>query len=372
MNKVLGFICPIGADDSETRKRSDDIMENIIYPVAKELDYTVQRADRMSGSVVMSDIIDMIRNSDILIADLTDNNPNVFYELGLRQAIKGKCINIVSDKWVKQLESEKNGLPFDISHFRAYRYKYTSYKYQRDFLNYIKCSIQDLEKKSYAPVINLSGEDIVKYYGATVVIDYKKGLKNQYELAKNLFIEPCETIFLMQRSSSLVLNAEQDWPTENFFVNCIKEAMKSCKNFYHIISLEGIEAHFNRKNSVFPGFKDFSRNLENEQGNAVLKVEDCPGKKFHLRKLPKDEENPFFKLDRQARVLITQTFDGIVNAVIVQNLGDDQTSFQITGPKANDYLLSCIGFYFSCDCVQWKEIDELYKKYKEVEKGREK
>lgn len=76
-------------------------------PVAKELGYEVQHADKMNGSNIMSDILKMVKDSDILIADLTDYNPNVFYELGLRQAIKVKCINIASDKWLVELEAKK-------------------------------------------------------------------------------------------------------------------------------------------------------------------------------------------------------------------------------------------------------------------------
>lgn len=370
MNKYLGFICPLGSEGSETRSRSDDIQENVIQEIAQELGYTVQRADQMSGSIIMSDIIEIVKNSDILIADLTDNNPNVFYELGLRQAIKGKCINIVSDDWLKRLENEKRGLPFDISHFRAYRYKYTSYKDQKSFREYIKAQILFLEKQPFSPIIDLSNDDIMRYYNATVVTDYRKGQKNHYELAKSLFKEPCKTIFLMQRSSSLVLNAEQDWGTEAVFVRSIKKAMESCEEFYHVISLEGIEAHFNRKNSVFPGFKDFTNNLKNENGIVALKVKNRDDAKFFLRKLQKDEQNSLFKLDRQARVLITETVSGNVNAVIVQNLGDDHTSFQITGPIARKYLSTCIEFYRSCELVNWKEIVQLYEKYQDVESQR--
>ena len=370
MTKTIGIICPIGKDNSETRKRSDDIMNNIIVPIAKELGYVVQRADQMHGSVIMDDIIEMIRRADILVADLTENNPNVFYELGIRQAIKGKCINIVSDDWLSESENNKN-LPFDINHFRAHKYKNTI-EGAHAFASFIKHRIKKLEQEEFRPISKLNHEEIMKYYGMTVVTDYRKGEKNQYELAKTLFAEPCKTIFLMQRSSSLVLNAEQDWETESVFVTYLKQAMKKCNYFYHIISLDGIKAHFNRKNSVFPGFKNFTDNLDNEGGSVVLKVSDRPDAKFYLRKLPKDDQNSLFKLDRQARVLITETFSGQVNAVIVQNLGDNQTSFQITGSKAKEYLLTCREFYRKCELVYWKEIKDLYREYQEIEKLREK
>ena len=365
--KVLGFICPLGEEGSDTRLRSDDIMESIIEPVAEELGYTVQRADQMVGSNIMADIIEMINNSDVLLADLTENNPNVFYELGLRQAVKGKCINIVSNKWLKKLKSENRGLPFDISQYRAYKYGYGSFGDVNKFKKYIHDRIIGLELSVCDPLISLSNEEITKYYNTTIVTDYRKGQKNHYELAKDLFSEQCKTIFLMQRSSSIVLNAEQDWGTEALFINSIKKAMETCEAFYHVISLEGIEAHFNRENSVFPGFKDFTDNLKNEGGSVALNVKGRSDARFFLRKLPKDEHNSLFKLDRQARVLIAETVSGKVNAVIVQNLGADQTSFHITGPIAKEYLSTCIEFYRGCELVSWNEIVNLYRKYQSVE-----
>lgn len=209
------------------------------------------------------------------------------------------------------------------------------------------------------------------YHDITVVPEFYKGKKDHYGLARTLFDEPCESIFLMQRSSSLVLNAEQGWSAEGVFLKCLKEAINQCDAFYHIITLEGIESHFNRPDSVFPKFKDFSDNLENKDGVAVLRIKGKTGVPFCLRKLPKDKHSKYFKLDRQARVLIVKTRCGVVRVVAVQNLGDNQTCFEIKGPKAAKYLEACIDFYNQCEYVEWKDIMNLYKKYKEVEQRRQ-
>ena len=76
--KTLGFICPLNEENSETRRRSDDITCNILEPIAEELGYTLQRADQLQGSDIMQDIIKMLHDADIIIADLTEMNPNVF------------------------------------------------------------------------------------------------------------------------------------------------------------------------------------------------------------------------------------------------------------------------------------------------------
>ena len=307
----------------------------------------------------------MLHEADIIIADLTEMNPNVFYELGLRQATKGKCINIVCT-------DEKRELPFDIHQYRAHSYKTDTFSEMRKFEKFIESRIRTLEKSDSDPVMQLSTEELIKNQGITVVSEFLKGAKDHYGLAKNLFNEPCKSIFLMQRSSSLVLNAEQGWGEEADFIDKIKGAINKCGYFYHIISLEGISAHFHRKNSIFPNFKLFSKNLQNINGNVAIKKDNATNKHvFYLRKLPIDTKDSLFKLDRQSRVLITEDYDDIVRAVIVQNLGDNQTCFLIEGNKAKDYLNACIEFYNSCEYVEWKELKELYEEYKKIEELRE-
>lgn len=364
---MIGFICPLSEEESEIRKRSDDIMKNIIEPVARELDYLVERADKQYGSVIMEDIILMLREADIVIADLTGLNPNVFYELGLRQATKGKCINIIG--------KEEKKLPFDIGYTRAITYDYkhgSSYESSNRLREDLKQRILNLQDMPWQSCMNLNIQEIADIFKVTIVSKFFKGAKNHYNLATNLFVKPVKNVFLMQRSSSLVLNAEQGWGQEKSFLENISKVIDQCSFFYHIIALDGIEAHIKRKNSVFPHFKDFSKNLENVNGNVAIKKNNNKNDKiFYLRKLPKDTQNTLFKLDRQARVLIVEYLDGHTSAVIVQNLGTDQTCFLLEGQKAKEYFDVCVDFYNSCELVEWSEITKLYRKYQKIEMTKE-
>jgi len=360
--RMIAFICPLSKEGSKIRKRSDDIMNNIIAPIAKELDYRVDRADKLYGTYIMDDIIHMLKNADIVIADLTDLNPNVFYELGLREATKGKCINIICDT---------DEIPFDIGYTRAIKYKYgngSTYEASNQLREHIKNRILNLKGVPYRSCMNLSIDEITEIFNVTIVSEFFKGEKNHYQLARDLFVKPVKDVFLMQRSSSLVLNAEQGWGQEKIFLDNLREVINKCNFFYHIIAIDGILAHINRKNSVFPHFKDFAKNLENIGGNvAVRKNNSNNDKIFFLRKLPKDNHNTLFKSDRQARVLIVEYMDGNTSAVIVQNIGDNQTCFLLEGPKAKEYLEVCVDYYHSCELVEWSEITELYKKYEQIE-----
>lgn len=73
------------------------------------------RADELIGPYnIHRDIIEYIFSSDAVIADLTDWNPNVFYELGVAHAIANKTVMIVQ-------AGQK--LPFDIHNYRCISYE---------------------------------------------------------------------------------------------------------------------------------------------------------------------------------------------------------------------------------------------------------
>jgi nucleoside 2-deoxyribosyltransferase len=65
----------------------------------------------------MNDILRSIHEADYIIADLTEQNPNVYYELGLAHAT-GKPIILITQNIGK--------LPFDLRHQRVIEYSDTA------------------------------------------------------------------------------------------------------------------------------------------------------------------------------------------------------------------------------------------------------
>jgi hypothetical protein len=109
--KIAFVICPIGETESEIRKRSDQILNHIITPVVAERGYKAIRADQISEpGIITSQVINHLINDDLVIADLTGHNPNVFYELAIRHAIK---------KPVVQMIQKGESIPFDVSTSRT-------------------------------------------------------------------------------------------------------------------------------------------------------------------------------------------------------------------------------------------------------------
>lgn len=88
------IITPIGDENSEIRRHIEGIIDAVIKPALEE-QYEIVVAHRIStlGSITKQ-IIEAIYNSKLVIANLTNCNPNVMYELALRHGIGKPAIMI--------------------------------------------------------------------------------------------------------------------------------------------------------------------------------------------------------------------------------------------------------------------------------------
>lgn len=89
-----------------------EVLRSIITPAAK--DFKVKTANRQGSDVIQSTIINDLLEADLVIADLTEHNPNVMFELGVRMA---------QDKPVVLMKAEGTGPLFDIDNMlRVFEY----------------------------------------------------------------------------------------------------------------------------------------------------------------------------------------------------------------------------------------------------------
>lgn len=112
MRKKCFFIGPIGSDDSEIRDWSNQVLHHIVSPIAIELGYDdPKRSDLIekSGSITF-EIMEHLVEDELVIADLTNGNPNVFYELAIRHILQKPVIHLI-----------KHGspIPFDVHDIRV-------------------------------------------------------------------------------------------------------------------------------------------------------------------------------------------------------------------------------------------------------------
>lgn len=94
------------------------LYKDVIKPVCESYGYKVIRGDDFyTSGQIMEDVTQSIRSAALIIADVTPDNANVFYEVGYAHAI-GKPTILLSDR-------RRERLPFDISGFRTLFYDNT-------------------------------------------------------------------------------------------------------------------------------------------------------------------------------------------------------------------------------------------------------
>ena len=102
-----------GYDDGHFTLVYEDIIKPAIIAAGMEVEQA--RADEVKNSnLIHLDILRKVIESDIAICDMSSRNPNVFYELGMRQAF---------DKPTVLIRDEDTAVPFDINGLRYVEYK---------------------------------------------------------------------------------------------------------------------------------------------------------------------------------------------------------------------------------------------------------
>lgn len=112
-----------------------EVYEHVYKPVCEQHGIECYRIDeRARPGSITKDIVEGIIDADIIIADLTSKNPNVFYELGFAHSISNKTIMTCQ-------KSEE--LPFDIASYRVLFYE-QSLQGGKDLSEILGNSISDL------------------------------------------------------------------------------------------------------------------------------------------------------------------------------------------------------------------------------------
>jgi len=109
----------------------DEVYKSAIEPALRSKKYKCIRADSEAGpGNIPSEIVKNIILADIIVADLSEPNPNVYYELGISHCVGNKTIGIAR---------EGVTLPFDVSPFRV-----TMYDEDRKGLKLLKYQLENL------------------------------------------------------------------------------------------------------------------------------------------------------------------------------------------------------------------------------------
>jgi tetratricopeptide (TPR) repeat protein len=92
----------------------DALWQKAFEPLIKELGYEPVRADQDIGALIVHEMLERLYFSDLVLADMTLPNGNVYYEVGIRHAAKERGCVLIGADWSRPL--------FDLDQARRVRY----------------------------------------------------------------------------------------------------------------------------------------------------------------------------------------------------------------------------------------------------------
>lgn len=108
---------PTGADDKRARDKIDfdELWSQGFEPALRELGYAPVRADQDWGPLIIVEMLERLTLADLVVADLTVANANVYYEIGVRHAVPERyhCVLVAAD-WARPV--------FDLAQMRRLTY----------------------------------------------------------------------------------------------------------------------------------------------------------------------------------------------------------------------------------------------------------
>lgn len=178
--KKCFVIMPISKTKSCTTSEWTMIFKEMIKPAVagSKLGFTCERSKQRTGNLIR-DILNELNRADVVIADLTDMNPNVFYELGVRHTLRNRTILIAQDmKYV----------PSDLQSYWVITYK-KGLSGLQDFKNGIKDTLKEMmnnPEKPDNPVADFLGEKNIYLLSQEKSANLKKLTALVSELSYNL------------------------------------------------------------------------------------------------------------------------------------------------------------------------------------------
>lgn len=142
-NKLCFIVMPFNFEWSDT-------VFSYVEQIVTKFNLNTRRADSVTGHIIMEDIWRLLNQARLVIVDVTENNPNVFYELGIAHTL-GKNVIL--------LAQNTDHIPFDISSYRHIIYKGDTSTYKildEQLSNHIQNILED------SPTGNPIVDDIIK------------------------------------------------------------------------------------------------------------------------------------------------------------------------------------------------------------------
>lgn len=137
MPRACFVIMPFSTTASCTTRQWTWIYKNLFKKAVEDagLGYECRRSTATRGSIIKG-IIEDLDESWVVLADLTDRNPNVFYELGIRHSFGPRTILIAQ---------KRTDIPFDLRGYASHIYEWNTIKGRNKFKKNIKSLLKEID-----------------------------------------------------------------------------------------------------------------------------------------------------------------------------------------------------------------------------------
>jgi hypothetical protein len=142
-------------DEKRPKGFFSEVLRSLVTPAGIDAGFRVETANRQGSDLIQSTIINDLMDADLVIADLTDHNPNVLFELGIRMA---------NEKPVALIKASGTGRIFDVDNmlrvheYNANLWRTTTEKDVPDLAAHIKASWENRDReRSYMKILRDAG-----------------------------------------------------------------------------------------------------------------------------------------------------------------------------------------------------------------------
>ena len=135
-SRICFVIMPFSASDTCTEAQWNEIFQEVIKPAVEASSYNCRRSTATRGNLIKA-IVQDLDASWVVLADLTDQNPNVFYELGVRHALQDRTILIAQ---------KRDDIPFDLQSYANHVYDWQTEGGKKQLFGQIKALLEDVDQ----------------------------------------------------------------------------------------------------------------------------------------------------------------------------------------------------------------------------------
>lgn len=156
------------------RERYDEIYKDVVQLVCDQLYLNAERADEiLDTGPIPPQIFQSVRDSLFIVADVSEPNENVFYELGYAYALEKKIIMLANNE-------QRTQLPFDIRVIRTIFYDEKADNWKMRLIKQLGANMRELVDLSKAFEIDNLPPEVVGHRhvvtGRYTRLDFSKHL----------------------------------------------------------------------------------------------------------------------------------------------------------------------------------------------------